>query len=394
MNEKIMKKFAYLALAATFTACGGEKSGMPAANNEYAVAKLQTTVADLNTSYPATIKGMQDVEIRPRVAGHITQLLVDEGDFVRVGQPLFVIDPVQYKSAVTAAEAQVNVVKANLATQKLTVDNKRMLFGKSIISQYDLDLAINQMKSIEAQLEQAQANLTNARENLSYCTVTSPSNGVVGSIPYRVGSLVSSSTQKPLTVVSNIDKMFVYFSMTENQLLDMTRDHGGINAAKDSLPNVSLVLSDGSEYNKEGRVTAISGVIEPNTGAVQMRATFDNAERLLRSGATGSILIPTFDSQAIVVPQKSTFDIQDKKFVYVLNNDSTIAAREISVLVQNDGVNFVVSKGLKAGETIVLEGVRQLRAGAKITPITQAQSDANRKKQEQALKDGKMPGEN
>ena len=394
MNEKIMKKIAYLAFAATLTACGGDKSGMPTANNEYAVAKLQTTVADLNTSYPATIKGMQDIEIRPRVAGHITQLLVDEGDFVRVGQPLFVIDPVQYKSAVTAAEAQVNVVKANLATQKLTVDNKRMLFGKAIISQYDLDLAINQMKSIKAQLEQAEANLKNAKENLSYCTVTSPSNGVVGSIPYRVGSLVSSSTQKPLTVVSNIDKMFVYFSMTENQLLDMTRDHGGINAAKDSLPEVSLVLSDGSEYNKLGRVTAISGVIEQNTGAVQMRATFDNAERLLRSGATGSILIPTFDSQAIMVPQKSTFDIQDKKFVYVLNSDSTIAAREISVLVQNDGVNFVVSKGLNAGETIVLEGVRQLRAGAKITPITQAQSDANRKKQEQALKDGKLPGEN
>ena len=394
MNEKIMKKIAYLAFAATLTACGGDKSGMPTANNEYAVAKLQTTVADLNTSYPATIKGMQDIEIRPRVAGHITQLLVDEGDFVRVGQPLFVIDPVQYKSAVTAAEAQVNVVKANLATQKLTVDNKRMLFGKAIISQYDLDLAINQMKSIEAQLEQAEANLKNAKENLSYCTVTSPSNGVVGSIPYRVGSLVSSSTQKPLTVVSNIDKMFVYFSMTENQLLDMTRDHGGINAAKDSLPEVSLVLSDGSEYNKLGRVTAISGVIEQNTGAVQMRATFDNAERLLRSGATGSILIPTFDSQAIMVPQKSTFDIQDKKFVYILNSDSTVSAREISVLVQNDGVNFVVSKGLNAGETIVLEGVRQLRAGAKITPITQAQSDANRKKQEQALKDGKLPGEN
>ena len=394
MNEKIMKKFAYLALAATLTACGGNKSGMPTANNEYAVAKLQTTIANLNTSYPATIKGMQDIEIRPRVAGHVTQLLVDEGDFVRAGQPLFVIDPVQYKAAVEAAQAQVNVVKANLATQKLTVENKRMLFSKQIISQYDRDLAENQLKSVEAQLAQAEASLTNARENLTYCTVTSPSDGVVGSIPYRVGSLVSSSTQKPLTVVSNINKMFVYFSMTENQLLGMTRDHGGINAAKDSLPALSLVLSDGSKYNKEGHVTAISGVIEQNTGAVQMRATFDNAEHLLRSGATGSILIPVIDENAIMVPQKSTFDIQDKKFVYILNNDSTISAREISVLVQNDGTNFVVSEGLKAGETIVVEGVHQLRAGAKITPITEKQSEANRKKAEQALKDGKMPGEN
>lgn len=394
MNEKKMKKFAYLALALSLTACGGNKSGMPAANNEYAVAKLQSQVADLNTSYPATIKGMQDIEIRAKVGGHITRLLVDEGDFVRAGQPLFVIDRTQFEAAVKSAQAQVNVVKATLSTQRLTVENKRKLFAKQIISQYDLDMAENQLKSVEAQLAQAEANLVNARENLSYCTVTSPSDGVVGSIPYRVGSLVSASTPQPLTVVSNISKMYVYFSMTEKQLLSMTAERGGIEAAKDSMPEVKLVLADGSEYAQLGKITAISGVIDSGTGSVQMRATFDNAGHLLRSGGTGSILIPVHESDAVFVPQKATFDIQDKKYVYVLNKDNTIANREISVLVQNDGVNYVVSEGLKAGETIVVEGVSQLKAGAKITPITLAQSAAKRKKAQQALKEGKMPGEN
>lgn len=389
-----MRKFAYLALALALTACGDKKNGMPAANNEFAVVKLETAVADLNTSYPATIKGVQDVEIRPKVAGHITRVLVDEGDFVRAGQPLFVIDPVQFRAAVKAAEAQVNVVKANIATQVLTVENKRMLFSKEIISKYDLNMAENQLQSLEAQLAQAEANLTNARENLSYCTVTSPAAGVVGTIPYRVGSLVSSATQQPLTIVSNISEMFVYFSMTENQILDMTRGEGGVAKAMDSLPEVKLILSDGTEYNQKGKVTAISGVIKQSTGAVQVRATFDNSGHILRTGGTGAILIPIHDANAIMVPQKATFDIQDKKFVYVLNGDNTIATREIKVLIQNDGTNFVVSEGLKAGETIVVQGVNQLKPGMKITPISEAKSEANRKKAEQALKDGKLPGEN
>ena len=394
MNENFMKKIAYLALALALTACGDKKNGMPAANNEFAVVKLETAVADLNTSYPATIKGIQDVEIRPKVAGHITSVMVDEGDFVRAGQPLFVIDPVQFRAAVKAAEAQVNVVKANIATQVLTVENKRMLFKKEIISKFDLNMAENQLQSLQAQLAQAEANLTNARENLGYCTVTSPAAGVVGTIPYRVGSLVSSGTQKPLTTVSNISQMYVYFSMTEKQILGMTRGEGGVVTAMDSLPEVSLVLADGSEYYQKGRVTAISGVIQQSTGAAQVRATFDNANHILRSGGTGSILIPVYDAKAIMVPQKATFDIQDKKFVYVLNADSTISTREIEVLVQNDGDKFVVSKGLNAGETIVVQGVNQLRTGMKITPISVAKSEANRKKAEQALKDGKLPGEN
>ena len=393
MNKKIMRKIAYFSLALVLTACGGQQT-MPEANNEFAVMKLETTVADLNTSYPATIKGIQDVEIRPKVSGHITRLLVDEGDFVRAGQPLFIIDETQFRAAVKAAEAQINVVKANISTSELTLKNKKMLLDKQIISQYDYDMAENQLKSLKAQLAQAEANLVTAKDNLRFCTVSSPAAGVVGTIPYRVGSLVSSATAEPLTTVSNISEMYAYFSMTEKQLLTMTRNAGGTETAIDSLPAVKLIMADGTEYPENGKVTAISGVITQNTGAVQIRATFNNKNHMLRSGGTGSILIPMHNDNAIQIPQKATFDIQNKKFVYVLSPDSTVHVREIEVLTQNDGTNFIVSSGLTAGETIVIEGVNTLKEGVKISPISKEQSNANRKKAEQALKDGKMPGEN
>ncbi|MBR4936117.1 MAG: efflux RND transporter periplasmic adaptor subunit [Bacteroidaceae bacterium] len=389
MRSKIMS----LALLLALVSCG-EKQGMPEANNEYAVITVQATDAQLETSYPATIKGLEDIEIRPKVSGFITKLCVDEGDFVRKGQPLFQLERVQFEAAVRSAEANVNVIKTNIKTQELNLENKRMLHGKGIISNFDLQSAENQLESLKAQLAQAQAGLTDARNNLSYCTVTSPVSGVVGSIPYRLGSLVSASTPQPLTTVSNIETMYAYFSMTEKQMLALTREKGGIAAAMDKMPAVKLQLADGSEYPLAGNVSAISGVIEAGTGSVQMRATFANPERVLRSGGAGAILVPVKSEGCILVPQKATYGIQNKKFVYVVGDDNKVTGREIEVLVQNDGQNYIVVKGLKAGERIVVEGVNQLKTGNVIKPITPAQAEANRKKAEQALKDGKMPGEN
>ena len=382
-----------LALLLALVSCG-EKQGMPEANNEYAVITVQATDAQLETSYPATIKGLEDIEIRPKVSGFITKLCVDEGDFVRKGQPLFQLERVQFEAAVRSAEANVNVIKTNIKTQELNLENKRMLHSKGIISNFDLQSAENQLESLKAQLAQAQAGLTDARNNLSYCTVTSPVSGVVGSIPYRLGSLVSASTPQPLTTVSNIETMYAYFSMTEKQMLALTREKGGIVAAMDKMPAVKLQLADGSEYPLAGNVSAISGVIEAGTGSVQMRATFANPERVLRSGGAGAILVPVKSEGCILVPQKATYDIQNKKFVYVVGDDNKVTGREIEVLVQNDGQNYIVVKGLKAGERIVVEGVNQLKTGNVIKPITPAQAEANRKKAEQALKDGKIPGEN
>lgn len=389
-----MKKIALWVLTAVMlTSCGSKSNKMGEASNDFAVETIQTTTADLKTSYPATIKGMQDIEIRPKVSGYLVKLLVDEGATVRKGQPLFLIDSEQYRATVKAAKAQIRVCRANIATQKLTVDNKRMLFKQNIISSYDLKMAENTLASYEAQLASAEAQLQSAQDNLRWCTVTSPADGVVGSIPYRVGSLVSGQSAEALTTVSNISKMYVYFSMTEKQLLALTREAGGVNAAIKKMPAVSLVLSDGTTYSQSGTISTVSGVIDPSTGSVQMRATFDNAQHILRSGGTGSILIPTHASDAIMVPQSATFDVQDKKFVYVVNADKTVATREITVLPQNNGQTYVVASGLRAGERIVIDGVNQLKNGQKINPITPAQLKANQAKEQKAMKDGKMPGE-
>ena len=389
-----MKKIAlWMLSAALLTACGSKSSQMPEANKDFAVETVKTTEADLKTSYPATIKGMQDIEIRPKVAGYLTKLLVDEGATVRKGQPLFLIDSEQYQAAVNSAKAQVRVCKANIATQKLTVENKQALFDQKIISSYDLQMAKNTLESYEAQLAAAQASLQSAQDNLRWCTVTSPSDGVVGMIPYRVGSLVSASNAQPLTTVSNISQMYVYFSMTEKQLLGLTREQGSLSAAISKMPAVSLVLSDGTEYIQSGVVSTVSGVIDSNTGSVQMRATFDNAGHVLRSGGTGSILIPIHQKDAIMIPQKATYEIQNKKFVYVVGTDNKVQSREIEVLVQNDGQNYVVSNGLKVGERIVIDGVNRLKNDMQITPITPAQAKAAEQKAKQALKDGKMPGQ-
>lgn len=385
------KAFAFLVLGMTLASCGeGSQSGLPAASNEFAVQTAVESDASVLTEYPATIKGQQDIEIRPKVSGFITRLCVDEGAYVHRGQPLFQIDRVQYLEAVKAAQAQINVINANINTQKLTVENKKMLLDKKIISDFDYQTAENQLKSLQAQLAQAQAQLASARDNLSFCTVVSPADGYVGTIPYRVGSLVSASTAQPLTTVSNISKMYVYFSMTEKDMLALSRESGGVNGAINAMPSVGLRLVDGSEYDVKGKVTTMSGVIDQNTGSLSMRATFDNPRKLLRSGGTATILFPTEVKKAIIVPQKCTYEIQDKKFVYVVGEDNKVHSREITVLSQNDGQNYIVTAGLKASERFVVDVVSTLKDGMEIKPITPEESDKNRKKAAEDLKNGKM----
>lgn len=389
-----MKRILYLAIGAALVACSNDKSaGQGAGVSEYAVQTVATSTAELSTKYPATIKGVQDIEIRPKVSGNITRQLVDEGDFVQAGQVLFVIDPTQYQAAVDQAQAAVKVAKANVSTQQLTVANKKALLDKQIISQYDYDVAANTLLLYEAQLGQAQASLRSAKDQLSFCSVRATSAGVIGEIPYRVGSLVSASIAQPLTTVSNLDKMYAYFSMTEKQFLQLTRENGGSEAARLSLPDVTLILADGTVYGELGKVTSFSGVIDPTTGSLQMRATFANPDRLLRSGATGVLQFPVRKAEAIVIPQKATYAIQDKRFVYVVGKDNKVKNTEITVLEQNDGTNFVVTSGLKAGDRLVVEGVNKLKNGMEIKPITVAESEAQRQKSKEHMATKAMPGQ-
>lgn len=372
-------KIVLFAFCLSLFGCGQKGQMGMGGVQEYAVMTLQPSVSDLNSSYPAVIKGKQDIEIRPKVAGFITKLCVDEGSVVRKGQPLFLIDRVEYEAAVRMAEANVQAAKATVNTQELTVENKKELHRKNIISDFELQMAENQLASQKAALAQAEAQLISAKNNLSYTTVVSPSNGVVGAIPFRVGSLVSSSSAVPLTTVSDISEMYVYFSMDEKQLLKMTREGGSIKELLDKMPVVELKLADGSIYSEGGKIETLSGVIDQSTGSVNMRATFPNSKNILRSGGTGVVMIPYRENNSIIIPQKATYEIQDKKFVYVVGPDSKVKTTEITVFNLDDGRNYIVTSGLNAGDKIVVEGVASLRDGTEIKAITPEEAAAKLK---------------
>ncbi len=372
MKSRLVLSLCCLAL---FSSCGGGDKGAGNAP-EYAVLEAQATTAHLTNSYPATIRGKQDVEIRPMVSGFITKLHVDEGSVVKKGQVLFTIDQVQYKAAVETAKAAVETAKAALQTQELTTQNNRELNKKGIVSDYQLSTSENQLAQAKASLAQAEASLTNAERNLEYTEVTSPSDGIVGKVPYRIGSLVSASMATPLTTVADNSSMFAYFSMTERQLLALIKEGGSQKEILEKMPKVRLQLIDETMYPDSGRVETISGVIDPTTGSVSMRAMFPNEHNVLRSNSTGKVVFPNVLTNVILVPQSATTEIQDKKFVFVVQADNTVKNTEIQVYRLNDGQNYYVTSGLKAGDKIVVEGVQALHDGQAITPITPAEKEA------------------
>ena len=377
-----MRKINYLltaALAAVLVSCGGNQKG-GFGDNEYAVRTIEGQSANLQTTYPAVIKGVQDVEIRPKISGFITKLCVKEGQTVKAGQLLFVIDNVTYAAAVRQAKAAVNSAKAQLNTSKLTYDNSQKLFKSNVIGDYELQSAKNSYESAQAALAQAQANYVSAKQNLDFCYIKSPSAGVVGNLPYRVGALVSSTSQEPLTTVSTIKTMQVYFSMTEKDLLDMTRTAGGLHAAISEYPAVKLQLADGTMYAHPGRVAAVSGVIDSSTGSVSIRADFPNPENLLKSGGSGSIVVPHESSNVIVVSQEAVAQVQDRYFVYVVGKDNKVKYTNVTVNPNNDGKNYIIESGLNVGDRIVVKGINSLKDGMQIKPITEAQYTEKLKK--------------
>ncbi len=366
------------------TACGNSQGGMKLGDTEYAVMTVNSSSSDQTTSYPATIRGTQDIEIRPQVSGFIVKLCVDEGATVRKNQPLFEIDPTQYKAAYNQAKAAVEMAQANVSTLELTEKNKKDLYDKAIISSFEYQTAVNQLASARATLAQSKASMVSAKQNLDFCTVKSPSNGVVGTFPYRIGSLVSPSISSPMTTVSEIGDVYVYFSMTEKELLQLTKAGGTLKEQLDKMPAVQLQLADGTMLDEKGKIDAVSGVIDQSTGSVSMRAIFPNDKKILRSGGTGNVIFPYTMDGIIMIPQSATVEIQDKKFVYVLQSDNTIKNTEIQISPLSDGQTYLVTKGLKGGDKIVIEGVQSLRDGQEITPITKAEQDA---KFQQAMKD-------
>ena len=356
-------KAAVMACFMAAVSCGQAPTAMGPA--EYAVMTIATTDREIPINYSATIRGRQDIAIYPQVSGTIFELCVNEGQTVSKGQPLFIIDQVPYKAALQTAEANVAAAKAGVATAQLTYDSKKELYAKNVVSQYDLLTAENTLLTAKAQLAQAEAQRVNAANNLSYTVVKAPANGVVGTLPYRVGALVSASISKPLTTVSDNSDVYVYFSMTENQLLNLTRQYGSIANTLKNMPDVRLVLNVGSVYDRTGRIESISGVIDTSTGSVQLRAVFPNADGLLHSGGAGSVIVPNIHKDCVVVPQVATFELQNKVYVYKVE-DGKATSSMIDVEKINNGREYIVKSGLTPGDVIVAEGVGLLREG---TPI-------------------------
>ena len=358
-----------IAASALLVGCGGGGGGRPTfGDNEYPVVTVETSSADMQTNYPATINGIQDVEIRPKLQGFLTQINVKEGQTVSAGQVLFVIDNETYQAAVRQAQAAVNTAQSSVNTAKLTFENTKQLHANRVVGDYELQTAENTYESAKAGLAQAQAALASAKDNLSFCYVKSPAKGVVGTLPYKKGALVNNSNV--LTHVADISEMEVYFSMTEKDMLTLSKAEGGLRGAVDALPAVKLLLADGTEYGFEGKVVTASGVIDQATGSVQLKARFPNPDRLLKSGGSGTIIIPRTASGAIIIPQSVVAEVQNKKFVYLLGDSNRVVYTEIKVDPQNDGNNYIVTEGLKVGDRYVTNGITKLTDQMEIVPIT------------------------
>lgn len=346
---------------------------------EYAVMTVTPAERVLTASYSATIRGRQDIDVYPQVSGTLTRLCVTEGQEVRRGQVLFVIDQVPYRAALETATANVEAAAAALATAELTYESRQELNRRKVVSDFDLKTTRNAWLSAKAALAQARAQEVNARNNFSYTEVKSPSDGVVGMLPYRVGTLVGpSGMPEPLTTVSDNSEMYVYFSLTENQLLSLTRRYGSKGAALKNLPEVELQLNDRSIYSYKGRIESISGVVDRTTGTVGLRAVFPNPDGLLFSGTSGSIQLQSGRQGVLVIPQSATFEVQDRTFVYKVV-DGKASASPVRVSRVNGGQEYIVEEGLHEGDMIVTEGVGLLREGTPVKSKENISEQRNKK---------------
>ena len=361
-NKVLAIIFSAIALAS----CNQPKT-QTAAQKENYYETMEVTLSDrtLTTGYSAAISGVQTVEIRPQVSGMITDILIEEGESVRKDQVLFIIDQTPYKAAYEIAVANVKSAEANLSTAQLVYESNKELFEQDVVSEFDLMTAQNSLTEAKARLTLCKAEEVNASNNLSYTEVRSPVNGVASMIPYRVGALVSSNISQPLVTVSDDSRVYAYFSMAENQMLDMVQQYGSLANAIKQMPEVELIMSNGQMYEHPGKINAISGTISESTGSVSIRAVFSNRQHLLRNGGSGSVIIPVERENCIVIPQTATYELQDRIFVYKVV-DGKASATEIHVAPNNNGTEYIVERGLEVGDIIVSEGAGLLKEGTEI----------------------------
>lgn len=345
-----------------------DKKELPPQPYQYIVAK--TGPAENLTQYPARLEGIENVEIRPKIDGFVEKIFVDEGSQVNKGQLLFLIRNPQYEQSVLAAQAAVNSARAQVATAQMQVTKTKPLVDKKIISAYELQAAELALKSAKAALAETQAQLSNAQVNQGYTKIFSPVSGVVGTLPFKAGSYISSATSQPLTTVSNVSKIFAYFSINEKQQLEFFKHSTGatIQEKIKNSPLVNLILSDGSQYDQKGKIESISGLVDPSTGSFSMRATFPNPNGLLRSGYSATIQFPNNLENVIIIPQSATYELQGKVFAYVIGTDNKVKSVEIKIEELPDGLTYAVTSGLKQGDKVVVEGIGLLKDDTQVVP--------------------------
>lgn len=352
------------ALAFMLCCCGqSQQENSPQAIYETSIVKPESRT--LESFYPTTIQGRQDVNVFAQITGKIVKVCVTEGQTVKKGQTLFMIDPVPFRTAYNTAKANVNEARARLATAQMNYHANKQLYNKQIIGSVEYRTTQNALAQAQAVLEQRLAELQNAGNNLTYTKVVSPSDGVVGTLPYHAGTLVSASMLQPLTWVSDNQEVWAFFTMNETQFLSLIEQYGSKEKALAAMPDVTLQLSNGKKYPVPGRITNISGLIDPTTGSVTLKAVFRNSRGLLYSGFTGNVCIPSINKRSMVVPQSATYEMQDKRFIYKVVGGKAIAT-PIIVLPISNGKEFIVTSGLKPGDMIVSGAIANIKDGMEI----------------------------
>lgn len=373
MKKILFRTAIFIAVPIILSSCNTNPTQAVATEKpqEYPVITIRPESAVLHIDYPARLEGRQNIEIRPKVDGFIDKIYIEEGAVVRRGQLLFSIHAPQYEQEVKTATAAIKSAEAEVNLARMQVEKTRPLEKEGIISSYELKSAEYTLHAREAALAQTKASLANAKNNVGYTRITSPVDGVIGLIPYKTGSLVSSTSPQALTTVSDIGEMIAYFSWDEKQYLDFTYNHDGskLGTKLKSIPPVQLILANKREYPLKGQIESVGGLINTSTGSIPVRASFQNPARLLRTGASGLVRIPTQLKEAILVPAKATFELQEKTFVYTVKKDGTIQSIEIQIQSTTPDGRYVVGKGLTGGEKVVTEGLPTLKDGMRIRPM-------------------------
>lgn len=370
-----MNKIVYfILLLLLFGGCKDGKKRAEPKGLSLPVLKIDTATALITKDYMGNIEGKINVEIRPQVEGILQEIYVDEGDFVQAGQALFKVDGSAYREIFNNAIANENVEKAKLKNAKLEIDRLKPLIDNEVIAPVKLQTAESNYEVAKASLARASAAVGSAKINLDFTVIRAPVSGYIGRIPKRIGNLVSRGDKEPLTFLSDVSEVYVYFSMSESDYLYFSKSQSGLidsvnneGSGGSLLPEATLFLADGIEYREKGKIDAISGQINRSTGAISLRAKFPNSEDLMRSGNSGTIKIQETKKGVIMVPQKVTSNIQDKTFVYLLNDENKVVMKDI-VTDGAAGKNFIVKEGLKIGDRVITTGFNKLSEGMQIIP--------------------------